>query len=661
MLNSDEGEDDLFFDSTDCLSLEESIVAKGGLGRDNSEYEIWLNEPKSVEERRQSFLRGMGLAQLASNSNEIVGFDRVANCSGAVSSSSALCTYGEETNLICCGRERNSEANSMIDEMEQEQFDKTTVACENENSGSPSSMLECEHGDEEECKNFDEGKQKMKSWWKFFVHKRKLIEGKCVSKVSKLNPEATKTNKMKVKQNKKSCMEFTGVYKGQELQAHKGIIWTMKFSPDGQYLATGGEDQILRIWRVTSVDASYKSFASESNLKESKLGLNRKKMSHASVIIPKKIFQIEDSPVHEYHGHTSDVLDLAWSNSNFLLSSSEDKTVRLWQVGCDHCLNVFHHTNYVTCIQFNPVDENYFISGSIDGKVRIWGVLEKRVVDWVDARDVTSAICYRPDGKGFVVGSISGTCRFYEASGNDLQLKSEIHVQGRKKTLGNRITGIQYSQEGSQRVMISSEDSKLRIFDGVDIVHKFKGLSRSGSQMSASFTSSGRHIISVGEDCRVYVWNYDGLCTPSSKHIKSVRSCEHFFSEGVSVAVPWSGMRAEPKSVNGGNIQNRMQTEDGASRRRDSERFSLGNWFFVDGPCRGGSATWPEERLPCWDVAIAEEECQHQHYEDFQQQQQLINTNGHAALSDAWGLVIVTAGCDGTIKTFHNYGLSVRL
>lgn len=53
----------------------------------------------------------------------------------------------------------------------------------------------------------------------------------------------------------------------------------------------------------------------------------------------------------------------------------------------------------VTCIQFNPVDERYFISGSIDGKVRIWGVSEKRVVDWVDVRDVISAICYQPDGQ----------------------------------------------------------------------------------------------------------------------------------------------------------------------------------------------------------------------------------------------------------------------
>ncbi|XLS82545.1 hypothetical protein HN51_048376 [Arachis hypogaea] len=58
-----------------------------------------------------------------------------------------------------------------------------------------------------------------------------------------------------------------------------------------------------------------------------------------------------------------------------------DKTIHMWQIGCSQCLNVFHHTDYVTCIQFNHVDENYFISGSIDGKVRTWGMRKERVVD----------------------------------------------------------------------------------------------------------------------------------------------------------------------------------------------------------------------------------------------------------------------------------------
>lgn len=53
----------------------------------------------------------------------------------------------------------------------------------------------------------------------------------------------------------------------------------------------------------------------------------------------------------------------------------------------------------VTCIQFNPVDDNYFISGSLDGKVRIWSTPERHVVDWIDAREMVTAATYTPDGQ----------------------------------------------------------------------------------------------------------------------------------------------------------------------------------------------------------------------------------------------------------------------
>lgn len=53
----------------------------------------------------------------------------------------------------------------------------------------------------------------------------------------------------------------------------------------------------------------------------------------------------------------------------------------------------------VTSIQFNPVDDNYFISGSIDGKVRIWAISDCQVVDWTDIREIVTTVSYHPDGK----------------------------------------------------------------------------------------------------------------------------------------------------------------------------------------------------------------------------------------------------------------------
>ena len=45
------------------------------------------------------------------------------------------------------------------------------------------------------------------------------------------------------------------------------------------------------------------------------------------------------------------------------------------------------------------MDDNYFISGSIDGKVRIWEIHGCQVVDWTIITEIVTAVCYRPDGK----------------------------------------------------------------------------------------------------------------------------------------------------------------------------------------------------------------------------------------------------------------------
>lgn len=79
---------------------------------------------------------------------------------------------------------------------------------------------------------------------------------------------------------------------------------------------------------------------------------------------------------------------------------------------------------------------------------------------------------------------------------------------------------------------------------------------------------------------------------------------------------------------------------------RDPERFSLPSWFSMDVSSKGSAVTWPEEKLPFCEVPSIQEDNQSPDCRNY---------------SATWGLVIVTAGCDGMIRTFHNYGLPTKI
>jgi len=55
---------------------------------------------------------------------------------------------------------------------------------------------------------------------------------------------------IKTQKSAKDLLEFDGLCIQQELRAGAQSIWVARFSPDGGFFATGGEDKILRIWEI---------------------------------------------------------------------------------------------------------------------------------------------------------------------------------------------------------------------------------------------------------------------------------------------------------------------------------------------------------------------------------------------------------------------------
>lgn len=210
-----------------------------------------------------------------------------------------------------------------------------------------------------------------------------------------------------------------------------------------------------------------------------------------------------------------DLLDVSWSKNYFILSSSMDKTVRLWHISRRECLCCFQHIDFVTAIAFHPRDDRYFLSGSLDGKLRLWNIPDKKVALWNEVDGQTKLITaanFCQNGKFAVVGSYDGRCIFYNT--DQLKYHTQIHVRstrGRNKT-GRKISGIE-PMPGEDKILVTSNDSRVRLYDlrDLNLSCKYKGYLNISSQIKASFSHDGKFIIAGSENQCIYIWktNHD--------------------------------------------------------------------------------------------------------------------------------------------------------
>lgn len=290
---------------------------------------------------------------------------------------------------------------------------------------------------------------------------------------------------VKVLVNRKVYKEFTEMRLIQTIHAHEDAVWTMKFSHTGEYLATAGQDRIVRVWALDREDGA------------------------RNILKPE--------PFREYAGHKGDILDLCWSHTDWLLSSSMDKTVRLWYMTMDECLRIFSHQDFVTAIAFNPVNDKYFLSGSLDGKLRFWNIPDHRVADWVDIGEMVTAASFNSDGSTAVAGSYKGKCHFYRMDGVRFDYITHLDVRNTKsnKASGKKITGLSWMPGDDNKLLVTSNDSRIRVYDGYTLACKYKGHKNNNSQIRASFSPGAEFIVCGSEDEHVYVWSTVNSFVPS--------------------------------------------------------------------------------------------------------------------------------------------------
>ncbi|CAF1095106.1 unnamed protein product [Brachionus calyciflorus] len=328
--------------------------------------------------------------------------------------------------------------------------------------------------------------------------------------------ESSETIKYKSSHSSQSSNEFDKTQIIQILtnsessqKSPQSIIWSMKFSPCGKLLATAGKDKKLTIWILKS--------SVEYFLDQIRKNNNNELPSLFSQF--QKIVSIQEpfvsKPFIQFEGHTQDILDLSWSKNLFVLTASSDKTCRLWHVYKQDCLCIFNHQSIISSISFHPKDDRYFISACLDSKLRLWNIADKVVVLSNDLNSLNrsdsnfiTAINFCQGGKLIAVGTFDGKCILYHTE--HLKYYSLINVRSTRgrNSKGSKVTGIECLNNDENKILITSNDSRIRLYDlrDLSLVCKYKGFANSTVHIKASLSPDDKFIISGSKNKCCYIW-----------------------------------------------------------------------------------------------------------------------------------------------------------
>ncbi|XP_018668441.2 U5 small nuclear ribonucleoprotein 40 kDa protein-like [Ciona intestinalis] len=293
------------------------------------------------------------------------------------------------------------------------------------------------------------------------------------------------------------------------LTGHEGEIYSSKFHPEGNMIASTGFERLIYLWNVYGECDNFHVIKGGHKGAVLDLHFNTDGSNIITASTDKTVglFDSETGErIKRMKGHNGIVNTCATARRGdpLVASGSDDCTVKIWDTRRKGAIKSIQLTYQITAVSFNDTSESV-ITGGIDNVIKVWDIRsEKSYIELQGHADTVTGLAVSKDGSFVLSNSMDCTMRKWDIRPFAPQQRCTNLYMGHKHNFEKNLLRCSWSPDDS-KIAAGSSDRDVCVWNATNqqLIYKLPG--HDGSVNDVQFHPFQPIVMSCSSDKQIYL------------------------------------------------------------------------------------------------------------------------------------------------------------